>query len=408
MASENSENSENYIASTYRFVVLGIFMLMGIITQIGWITFAPITQDVADFYHVSQNAIVWGLTGVFMIAYIPVNFPACWLIDKYGLKWGVGIGVIFTGVFALIRGIFARNFIIVMIAQIMMAIGQPFVLNSFTKLAANWFPEKEKATASGLGTISMFLGVIIGMMLPEILNIGDNMENGFPPLLLGYGIASIIGMILYLVFIQDKPDHPPNAYADKSKALVTTGYKEMLKIKDFIYLLIILFFGLGSFNAITTVIDLIFDPSFDSGIISGFMIIGGVFGAIIISAISDKKHKRKVFLILALTICTPLNIALILIQSFWVVNMLALIYGFFLVAALPVGLTYGAEITYPAPEESSNGMLMMLGQVGGIILLAVPPAVLMYVVAVLFGIASVLTFIIKDTPWHEAQRTLKS
>ncbi|MHA1777659.1 MAG: MFS transporter [Promethearchaeota archaeon] len=404
----NADISDQYQTTKYRFVVLVIFMVMGMITQIGWITFAPITQNVASYYQVSQNAVVWGLTGIFMIAYIPVNFPSCWLIDKYGLKWGVGIGVIITGVFALIRGIFAANFTVVLFSQIMMAIGQPFVLNSFTKLAANWFPEKEKATASGLGTISMFLGIIVGMMLPEIINIEENMENGFPNLLLGYGIFAFIGMILYLIFIKDKPEFPPNAYADKSKILVTTGYKEMFKVKDFIFLLLILFIGLGSFNAITTVIDLIFDPSFDSGIISGFMIIGGILGAIILAAISDAKHKRKMFLIMALVICTPINIAMILIPNFWVVNILALIYGFFLVAALPVGLTYGAEITFPAPEESSNGLLMMLGQIGGIILLTVPSNYLMYVVAGLFVMATVFTVLIKDTPWHEAQRAKKA
>ncbi|MHA1720255.1 MAG: MFS transporter [Promethearchaeota archaeon] len=395
--------NEKYITTKYRFVVLGIFMLMGIMTQIMWITFAPISKDIESFYGISENMVVWALTGSFMIAYIPVNFPACWLIDKFGLKWGVGIGVMITGIFGLIRGIFANNFIIVLISQIMCAIGQPFVLNAFTKLAANWFPEKEKATASGLGTISMFFGIIIGMMLPEILNIGNNPKI-IPNLLLGYGIAGVLGMILYLVFIKDKPENPPNAYADKTKVLVTTGLKDMFKIKDFNYLLLILFFCLGSFNAITTVIDYLFDPTLDSGIISGMMIIGGVLGAIILSTISDAKHKRKIFLILALVITTPLNIALALVSNATILYIVSLVYGFFLVSALPIGLTYGAEITYPAPEESSNGLLMMLGQIGGIILIAVPPAYLLYVVTGLFTISAILTFLIKDTPWYEEQR----
>ncbi|MHA1602452.1 MAG: MFS transporter [Promethearchaeota archaeon] len=325
------------------------------------------------------------------------------------LSNGVGIGVIITGVFSLIRGIFASNFVIVLISQILMATGQPFLLNSFTKLAANWFPQKEKATASGLGTISMFLGAIIGMMTPELLNISAlNINEKLPSLLLGYGIASIICMFLYLFFIQDKPKHPPNAYADKGKVLVTTGYKKMLKIKDFGYLMVILFLAYGSFNAITTKIDLLFDPTFDSGIIGGFIIIGGIFGAIIMSLISDAKHKRKIFIILALAIAAPLNLALIIIPSFWVVNAVAFAYGFFFDAALPVGLTYGAEITYPALEESSNGILMMLGQIGGIILLAVPSSALMYVVTGLLVISLIFSIFLKDTPWYEAQRKLKS
>ena len=396
----------NYIITKYRFVVLGIFSLMGIFTQIMWISFAPITQDVAVFYGISENTVIWVLTGSFMIVYIPINFLACWLIDKFGLKWGVGIGVMITGIFGLNRGIFANNFTIVLICQIMCAIGQPFVLNAFTKLAANWFPEKEKTTASGLGTISMFFGIIIGMMLPEFLNIGENPDT-IPNLLLGYGIACFLGMILYLVFIKDKPENPPNAYADKTKVLITTGFKGMFKIKDFNFLLIILFLALGSFNAITTVIDLLFSINVDSGIISGMMILGGIFGAIILSTISDAKHKRKIFLILALVIATPLTLILALVDNPVILYIVSLVYGFFLVSALPIGLTYGAEITYPAPEECSNGLLMMLGQVGGIILLAVPTSVLLYVITGLFAISAIFTFIIKDTPWYEEQRKKK-
>jgi hypothetical protein len=43
-----------------------------------------------------------------------------------------------------------------------------------------------------------------------------------------------------------------------------------------------------------------------------------------------------------------------------------MVLGFFLLSAGPVGFQYGAEITYPASEGTSNGMLLMMGQVSGI------------------------------------------
>jgi len=95
------------------------------------------------------------LAASYMIAYIPVNFPSCWALDKLGLKWGVGIGVILTGIFGFLRGIFAANFIMVVICQIMCAIGQPFILNSFTKMASTWFPLSEKAIASGKRSVEL-------------------------------------------------------------------------------------------------------------------------------------------------------------------------------------------------------------------------------------------------------------
>ena len=40
--------------------------------------------------------------------------------------------------------------------------------------------------------------------------------------------------------------------------------------------------------------------------------------------------------------------------------------GFFLLAAGPIGFQYGAEVAYPAPEGTSNGLLLLMGQISGI------------------------------------------
>jgi hypothetical protein len=43
-----------------------------------------------------------------------------------------------------------------------------------------------------------------------------------------------------------------------------------------------------------------------------------------------------------------------------------MVLGFFLLSSGPIGFQYGAEITYPASEGTSNGMLLMMGQISGI------------------------------------------
>jgi hypothetical protein len=49
--------------------------------------------------------------------------------------------------------------------------------------------------------------------------------------------------------------------------------------------------------------------------------------------------------------------------------------GFFLLAAGPIGFQYGAEVTYPAPEGTTNGLLLMVGQVSGILFILAMDAV---------------------------------
>jgi len=387
----------SYIIFPYRWIVLLLFMFVAILTQIIWITFAPIMNEVTGYYNVSSDTILL-LAASFMIIYIPVNFPACWLIERYGLKWGTGIGVILTGVFGFLRAFTGPNFLFLLFCQIMVAIGQPFILNSFTKVAVNWFPEEEKATATGLGTMALFIGIIIVMVgtypLYEF--------NGIEFVLLIYGLLSLISMILYLLLVKDKPSQPPNPYF-REKKLQTKGIKTLFKNRDFNFLVFLLFAGLGIFNALLSAIDDIFSRfSPDTGIIGGLIIFGGIFGAVILSSVSDKFGKRKIFLNIGLIISTPLAFLLGVTgaNDFVLTILLAFLFGFILVPALPIGLTYAAEITHPIPEESSNGILMMFGQIGGILFLIMPDMILF---AGVFGIAAIVSLLMKDSDTYKGK-----
>ena len=148
----------------YRWVMLSVYMLIVIVNQLLWITFAPITTDATRFYGVSDIQIGM-LSMCFMIVFIIVSIPASWIIDTYGIRIGVGIGAVLTRVFGMMRGLAGPNYDMVLIAQIGIAVGQPFLLNAITKMAARWFPLGERATAAGLGTLAMYIGVLVGMLL---------------------------------------------------------------------------------------------------------------------------------------------------------------------------------------------------------------------------------------------------
>ena len=395
-----SEKSE-YQASSYRWLVLVLFMLVGMTTQILWITLAPITTEASIIYTNGDTSLILILSLVFMVAYLPMNFPASWCIDKYGLKWGTGIGVIITGVFGFLR-MFSIDFTTLLIFQIGCAIGQPFILNSFTKLSANWFPEDEQAIATGLSTMALFIGLIVAMFLTPILYVSSGMTAfSITYILIIYGIISLVTMVLYLIFVKDKPESPPNPFAAEEKTLMVQGMKDLFKNRDFIILFVAFLIGLGAFNAITAEIDLIFGVSrvmdiyspLTSGIMGGLMILGGIFGSVILSGLSDKFKKRKIFLILALGIATALTPVIAFLPFVIPLYIISFIYGFFLMSALPIGLTYATETTQPVPEGTSNGLLMLIGQIGGIVLIL---GFSMIIISILFGIGFILALFMKE------------
>jgi MFS family permease len=348
-----------------RWVMLTVYMFMVAVNQLLWITFAPITGDATRYYGVSDLRI-GVLSMCFMIVYIFVSIPASWIIDRFGIRIGVGIGAFFTGVFGLVRGFAGPDYNWLLIAQIGIAVGQPFILNAITKLAARWFPMEERATAAGLGTLAMYIGILLGMTLTPYLVLG----SGISGMLYIYGIISIVTATAFIIFIKEGPPTAPCLPEQEERSLVYDGFKQTLRTKDFILLMVIFFIGLGVFNAVTTWIEDILRPrgfsATQAGITGGLMIIGGIIGALFIPILSDKYKKRTPFIILALTGATLGLTGITFATNYWLLLFSGMTLGFFLLSSGPIGFQYGAEITYPASEGTSNGMLLLMGQISGI------------------------------------------
>jgi len=348
-----------------RWVMLTVYMFIVAVNQLLWITFAPITGEATKYYGVSDLRI--GILSMcFMIVYIVVSIPASWIIDRFGIRIGVGIGAVFTGVFGLVRGFAGPDYNWLLLAQIGIAVGQPFILNAITKLAARWFPIEERATAAGLGTLAMYLGILLGMTLTPYLIIG----SGIGGMLYIYGIISIVTTVAFLILIKERPLTAPCLPDQEERSLVYDGFKQTLRTKDFILLMVIFFIGLGVFNAVTTWIEDILRPrgfsATQAGITGGLMIVGGIIGALFIPILSDRYKKRTPFIIIALAGATLGLTGITFATSYWLLLTSGMVMGFFLLSSGPIGFQYGAEITFPASEGTSNGMLLLMGQVSGI------------------------------------------
>ena len=357
---------DNFKIYGYRWVMLVAFMFIVAINQLLWITFASITTDAVKFYGVSDLSIGL-LSMIFMIVYIVVSIPASWVIDTYGLRVAVGIGAALTGIFGLMRGLTASNYTLVLVAQIGIAIGQPFILNAVTTVAARWFPIRERATASGLGSLAMYVGIFLGLALTPILTLKYQIAG----MLVAYGIASVVAAVVFFIFARERPATPPCPPEMEVRSLVFDGFKQMFRQRNFVLLLVIFFVALGAFNAVTTWIENIIAPrgftSTQAGTVGGLMIVGGIIGALVIPSLSDRSRRRVPFIILALVGATLGLVGIAYATSYWLLIASSIAMGFFLLSAGPIGFQYGAEVTTPTPEGTSNGLLIMMGQISGIL-----------------------------------------
>ncbi len=363
--SADTVSKEHITLSAYRWIVIAVFALLNGVVQLNWIAFAPITGEAARFYKVSELQI--GLLSMsFMIVYIIACLPASYLIDRFGIKIGIGIGAILTGIFGLLRGISASNYPVVLVSQFGLALGQPFVLNAITAVGASWFPVEERATAAGIPVLAQFVGLILAMALTPFLTGG----HGVTGMLLVYGIVSGVIALLFCVFMKEKPPTRPSREEVIERFRFFEGVRDIFKNRDMLYMLLLFFIGLGMFNAITTWIEQIVHPrgfsAEQAGIVGAVMMFAGIVAAIVFPIFSDRLRKRKAFLILAMAGSIPGLAGIAFAHSFTLLALSAAVFGIFFMSAYPIGFQYSAEVSHPVPEATSQGLIVLAGQVSGI------------------------------------------
>jgi len=353
--------SEKYRLYGYRWVVLAVFMFINLTMQMLWIAYAPITGPAAQFYGVSDLQI--GLLAMsFMIAFIPLSIPVSWVIDTYGFRIAVGIGAVLMGIMGVARGLAGANYTLVLWSTIGIAVAQPFLLNAWTKVPAQWFAVEERATAVGLVVLANLIGTALGMVLTPMLN----QSLPIPTIQLIYGGVAALSAVLFVALARERPPTPPCPAGMEVRSLMLDGLKHALTVKPFWLYLVVQFIGMGIFNGCTTWVENIvrprgFTPT-DAGTIGALMLIGGILGAVAIPPFSDRQHKRKRYLLLGFALAIPGLVGLTFATAPLLLYVSAFALGFFLISAGPIGMQYAAEITQPTPEGTSNGLVQLCGQ----------------------------------------------
>ena len=346
----------------YRWVVLAVFMLVNLMIQLLWISYAPITSLASTYYGVSDLAI--GILAMsFMIAFIPLSLPAAWVIDTRGFRLAVGFGVVLMAVFGIARGLVGTNYTLVLLSTIGIAIAQPFLLDSWTKVPANWFAPGERAKAVGLVTLASMLGIALGMVLTPILAEAMSIAT----LQLVYGLLAAASAVAFLALARERPATPPCPPGMDERALMLDGLKHALRVRPFLVMLGVAFIVMSAFNGVTTWVEQIIHPRgfspTDAGIMGAVMLVAGIIGAVALPALSDLQGKRIRFVVIALAATVPGMLGIAFVSSTLLLYAFAAVLGFFLVAVFPIVMQYAAEITNPTPEGTSNGLIQLCGQV---------------------------------------------
>src|SRR5215472_1934344 len=132
-----------------RWAILAGYGLLAASTQLLWLTYAPITTQAHRVMGVSVGA-AGDLAGIFPLMYVVL---------------ALSTGAILTAGGGLLRLVGPESYGWALAGQFVVAAGQPLVLNSITKVAARYFPERERTAAISAGSVSLYVGILAAVLI---------------------------------------------------------------------------------------------------------------------------------------------------------------------------------------------------------------------------------------------------
>lgn len=354
------------LARMNRWAVLAGYGLLAASTQLLWLSYAPITTQVHRAMGVSVGA-VGDLAVIFPLMYVVLALPSGrWLDARF--ERALSAGAILTAGGGLLRLAGPSSYAWALAGQVVVAAGQPLVLNSITKVAARYFPAQERTAAISAGTVSLYLGI-----LAAVLSGGPLFDAGGLRLLLSVQAAvAVIAAAWVLAALRT-----PAAFRGDPSVAVSLRW---LWRDRFLWVLAgLLFVGMGVFNAVATWLDSIlghFGRGSAAGWLIAIMTVAGILGAAVVPQAVARRDRRRA--LLQVTVGVTI-VAFSLIAVLHGVGFLAValaVEGFVLLAALPVVLDWSELHTGPERAGAAVGFLLLAGNLGGVVLVLIVQGVI--------------------------------
>jgi predicted MFS family arabinose efflux permease len=349
-----------------RWLVLAGYGLLAACTQLLWLSYAFIESPVHRAMGVSVSD-VGDLAAIFPLMYVVLALPfGRWLDASF--ERALGLGAVLTGAGGLVRLAVPGSFWWALAGQLVIAVGQPLVLNSITKIAARYFPEQERTAAISIGSVSLYVGILVAALSARpLFDIG-----GVRLVVLVHGALAVAAAAWVLAALR-----APAPFRGDASVRVTLGW---LKRDRFMWVLGgLLFVGMGVFNAVATWLEPILGH-FHHGSASGYLFAiltgAGIIGAAVLPEVAAKRDRRRAMLVTTLAVTAVAFGAIAVFHGVVFIGIALFIEGFVLLAALPVVLDWSELHTGPERAGAAVGFLLLAGNLGGIVLLLLVQAVI--------------------------------
>lgn len=146
----------------------------------------------------------------FFYGYLFTNIPGGWLASKYGGKWVLGVGILWTSILTLLSPVAARSSIYLFIAlRILMGLGEGVTFPAMHAMIAKWAPPNARSRFVVFSYSGATTGTIITLPVAGILA-SSNFLGGWPSAFYVFGVFGLLWFLLWAKFVSSSPDDHPS------------------------------------------------------------------------------------------------------------------------------------------------------------------------------------------------------
>ncbi len=340
--------------------MIAVFALLGAVTQVMWVTYAPVTDAAGRYYDVGDGAVGW-LANVFPLLYVVLAIPAGIVLDRW-FRGGLAAGALLTAAGAVVRTL-GDTYEFALAGQLVVAVAQPLVLNAITGVAGRYLAERDRPTGIAIGSASTFAGLIVGFGLGAVFT-----EDVRTLLLVQAGLAAVATVAVLSVLRTPAEHRAETAPAGFGALRIAWGDPFIRR------LCALVFVPFGVFVALSTFAQPLLEPAGVSEETAGLVLIANVVAGVIGCAVVPvwaSRRKRELAVLTTSLLVTAVACVVLAFAPGVVTGFVALaLIGFGLLPALPIVLEL-TERRAGRSEGTAAGLMWLAGNLGGLVVAAV-------------------------------------
>ena len=160
---------------------------------------APIMQRELGFDAATMGFILGG----FFWTYAFMQMPFGWFADRVGARVSLAVAVVWWSVFTALTAV-ARGAATLMGFRLLLGVGEAGAYPSMAKVAANWFPSKERGLASAIFDSGSRIGAALSLPIVAWLISAFNWETSF----VVTGLLGVVWTVFWVLIYRDPERHP--------------------------------------------------------------------------------------------------------------------------------------------------------------------------------------------------------